>query len=51
MTRRDRDQRRPEKLSELLRNQTEAKWQEDPYLSSAGDGPGVYYSEEDQEED
>ena len=30
---RRRDEKRPEKLSEASRRETERKWQEDPYLS------------------
>ncbi len=47
---RNREQR-PEKLSERLRKQTEAKWHEDPFLSSAGDGPGVYYCDDEEDRD
>lgn len=35
---RNREQRVPERMSERLRRDTERKWAEDPYLSSAGGG-------------
>jgi hypothetical protein len=40
-------EREPEKLSEALRKQTEAKWPEDRFLSSAGGGPGCWCDDDD----
>jgi hypothetical protein len=48
MSRRDKPQR--ERLSDKLRRETEKPWQQDPYLSSAGDGPGVWVDDGDRDD-
>ena len=43
-------ERRPEKMSQALRRDTERKWPEDRYVGSAGDG-GVWLDDDDRDDD